>query len=282
MDLLIFPALWVIHNSLHCKEAGCDWDDCFEFTGSDHFLLDVTFEDVSVRLDEPSAIKMPHHWHESSLWEHGFNRCSSVLLGLDELVRTFQEMVQPSVFRKACLPDWVVWAVEVLTLLLCVVESCVRDGWVLFADLEGRKRKRQSQQNLVFSDEDDFEAMLLRNQRDHGWPQSCVKTCLKWLKPLTHDPPGRLQCDGTLLSRADSHQAWVHHLTLQGSWPISFNQYLSMIVLKVQLPNRSKVRGLTLAKVFLMAGLMTLSGTGLQKESTLQELVHPFCSTGFC
>ena len=214
----------VIHNSLHCKEAGCDWDDCFEFTGSDHFLLDVTFEDVSVRLDEPSAIKMPHHWHESSLWEHGFNRCSSVLLGLDELVRTFQEMVQPSVFRKACLPDWVVWAVEVLTLLLCVVESCVRDGWVLFADLEGRKRKRQSQQNLVFSDEDDFEAMLLRNQRDHGWPQSCVKTCLKWLKPLTHDPPGRLQCDGTLLSRADSHQAWVHHLTLQGSWPISFNQ----------------------------------------------------------
>jgi hypothetical protein len=57
---------------------------------------------------------------------------------------------------------------------------------------------------------------------------------------------------------------------------------LSMIVLKVQLPNRSKVRGLTLAKVFLMAGLMTLSGTGLQKESTLQELVHPFCSTGFC
>ena len=185
----------VIHNSLHCREAGCDWDNCFESTGSDHFLLDViffcgrrplpfggshlrlpsgpagirtttgslsalarptpyqlshrvayfhldvTFEDMSVRLDEPSAIKMPHHWHESSLWEHNFNRCSSVLLGLDELVRIFQAMVQPSVFRKACLPDWVVWAVEVLTLLLCVVESCVRDGWVLFADLEGRKRK---------------------------------------------------------------------------------------------------------------------------------------------
>ena len=111
-----------------------------------------------------------------------------------------------------------------LTLLLFVVESCVRDGWVLFADLEGRKRKRQSQQNLVFSDEDDFEAMLLRNRRDHGWPQSCVKTCLKWLKPLTHDPPGLLRCDGTLLSRADSHQAWVHHLTVQGSWPISLNQ----------------------------------------------------------
>ena len=123
--------------------------------------------------------------------------------------------------------------------------------------------------------------MLLRNQRDHGWPQSCVKTCLKWLKPLTHDPPGRLQYDGTLLSSADNHQAWVHHLTLQGSWPISFNQSFHNSM-KVQLLNRSKVRGLTLAKVFLMAGLMTLSGTGLQKESTLQELVHPFCSTGYC
>ena len=44
------------------------------------------------------------------------------------------------------------------------------------------------------------------------------------VKPLTRDPPGRLQCDGTLLSRADSHQAWVHHLTVQGSWPISLNQ----------------------------------------------------------
>ena len=57
---------------------------------------------------------------------------------------------------------------------------------------------------------------------------------------------------------------------------------LSMIVLKGQLPNRSKVRGLTLAKVFLMAGLMSPNGTELQKEPTLQELVHPFCSTSFC
>ena len=120
-----------------------------------------------------------HHWNEPSLWEHGFNRCSSVLHflpGLDELVRASRRRFNLA-FSEKLLPDWVVWAVEVLTLLLFVVESCVRDGWVLFADLEGRKRKRQSQQNLVFSDEDDFEAMLLRNRRDHGWPQSCVKTC---------------------------------------------------------------------------------------------------------
>ena len=116
------------------------------------------------------------------------------------------------------------WAAEVLTLLLSVVESCVRDGWVLFADLESRKRKRHSQQNQVFSDDDDFETMLFRNHRDHGWPQSCVKSCLKWLKPLSQDPPGRLQRDGTLLSREDSHQAWVHHLAVQGRWNNSFNQ----------------------------------------------------------
>ena len=157
----------------------------------------------------------------------------------------------------------------------------MRDGWVPFADLEGRKRKRQSQQNLVFSDEDDFEAMLLRNQRDHGWPQSCVKTCLKWLKPLTHDPPGRLQCDSALLSRADSHQAWFIILRYKEVGQF-LSPNLSMIVLKLQLPNRSKVRGLTLAKVFLMAGLMSPNGTELQKEPTLQELVHPFCSTSFC
>ena len=155
---------------MHCKTAGCDWDDCFESTGSDHFILEATFEDVCVRLEEPSVIKMPHHWHEPSLWKHGLNRCNPVLLSLDELVRAFQDIVQPSTFRRACLPDWVEWAVEVITLLLRVVESCVRDGWVLFADIEGRKRKRQSQQRPAFSNEDDFEAMLLRNQRDHDWP----------------------------------------------------------------------------------------------------------------
>ena len=174
-------------------------------------------------------IKMPHHWHEPSLWKHELNRCNPVLLSLDELVRAFQDIVQPSTFRRACLPDWVEWAVEVITLLLRVVESCVRDGWVLFADIEGRKRKRQSQQRPAFSNEDDFEAMLLRNQRDHDWPQCCVKSCPKWLKP--HDRPGRLQRDGALLPRADSHQAWVHHLTLQevGQF-LSIN--LSIILLK--------------------------------------------------
>ena len=70
--------------------------------------METTFEDVCVcvRWEEPSAVKMPSHWHEQSLWEHGFNRCSSVLLRLDKLVLAFHEMgVQRRVFQKACLPD---------------------------------------------------------------------------------------------------------------------------------------------------------------------------------
>ena len=145
----------------------------------------------------------------------------------------------------------------------------------LFADLEVRKRKRQSQQNLVFSDEDDFEAMLLRNQRDHGWPQSCVKTCLKWLKPVTHDPPGLLRCDGTRLSRADSQRGWVHHLRVQGSWPISVNQSFHDSIERAAAKQVQSARA-HIGQGVSMARLMTQNGTELQKESTLQELVHPF------
>lgn len=205
------------------------------------------------------------------------NRCSSVLLGLDELVRAFQEMVQPSVFRKACLPVWVAWAVEVLTLLLCVVESCVRDGWVPFADLEGRKRKRQSQQNLVFSDE----RRLSGTKETMAGPSPASR-----LVSTTSNLLLMILLAGYSVTVPFFQEQKV---TKPGFIILRYKEVgqflspnLSMIVLKLQLPSRSKVRGLTLAKVFLMAGLMSPNSTELQKEPTLQELVHPFCSTGFC
>lgn len=130
-----------IHNGLHCKPAGCGWDDCFEFTGSDHFLVEAILDNVCICFEKPAIARLPSQWHEQALWEHGLNRSSEVLHGLLDLVVDFQRLIhQKAVFRKASLPHWVVWAVEVCTLVFCILESCVRDGWVLFADTRGRKR----------------------------------------------------------------------------------------------------------------------------------------------
>ena len=66
-DLL---ASTLVHNSLHCKLWGCCWDDCLEFTASDHFLLETSVG-VEVSGGVSAVVSLPRHWNEQALWEHG-------------------------------------------------------------------------------------------------------------------------------------------------------------------------------------------------------------------
>ena len=83
----------LIHNALHCKAAGCDWDNCLEFIGSDYFLLEIIFENIYVRLGQAAGMKLPAQWHEPCLWEHGLTKGSKILLGLSELVLIVQRCI---------------------------------------------------------------------------------------------------------------------------------------------------------------------------------------------
>eukprot|EP00435_Cladocopium_sp_Y103_P009485 s3648_g2.t1 len=79
------------------------------------------------------------------------------------------------------------WVADVISLFMCVIESLVRDGWVLFAAVDRRSKKRRvGQYNDILwkTDSPDEVADMLRGcAKDESWPESCVKTCLRWLDP---------------------------------------------------------------------------------------------------
>ena len=221
-----------------------------------------------------------HHWNEPSLWEHGLNRCSSVLhffAGPWRVSPRFQETVQPSVFRKASAWLGSVGSGSAHVITFCCGILCAR--WLgALCWPWGPETEEAVPTKLSFQ------------WRRWLWGHAAQEPKRPWLAPvLRQDLSQVAQTSNLLLILVILLAGYSVTLpffqgrtvTKPGFIILRYKEVgqflwtnLSMLVLKVQL--------LTLAKVFLMAGLMTPNGTELQKESTLQELVHPFCSTGFC
>ncbi|CAE7246984.1 unnamed protein product [Symbiodinium natans] len=219
------PVIVTVHNGVHCKNT-CAWDDCCEFTGSDHFLVEALIDGPCMRAAVPAQIALPSHWHEPALWEHGLGCAKGALASLSGTVHLLVLADLSQLAKKATLPAWLTWCIDVLVLLLSIIESSVRDVWVLFARVDKRKRPRAAAlpaaQQEPFS-EDELERLLRQGQQNGIWPQSAISTCLRWLRPARPQPPERLNHDGRLRTRAASHEAWISQLFTQGKWPTSYN-----------------------------------------------------------
>ena len=223
----------MVHNGVHCKN-NCTWDDCNEFTGGDHFLIEAAFEDHVIEAPAPAEVSLPAHWHEPALWEHGLNCARGVLTAFESLSDGFSSLISMDDVRKSSPPKWITWSIDVLVLIFYIIEACIRDVWVLFAAVDKRKKARVADRAPSdgghLRDEDELESFLKQARRDHAWPQSSVRACLKWLKPVLPRPPARLVHNHCLLSKAQSHAAWVQQLRGQGKWPDSFNTQFHDVV----------------------------------------------------
>ena len=116
------------------------------------------------------------------------------------------------------------WIVDVLAWLLCLIESFIRDAWVLFAKLDRRVKAKRTNHGYSASleHEDSLEVtcrLLRAANQDGSWPLGAVQTCFRWLKPPAAVPPDKLLIENRWLSAEDSHTAWKQQLYLQGQWP---------------------------------------------------------------
>ena len=214
-----------IHNGVHCKGLGCTWDLCVEYTKGDHFLMEAHLLDTSVSCVAPAAVSLPCHWHEESLWEHGISRASRCLSSLTSVFGLVCSLVQSRPAPVGARLAFDQWLVDVLAWLLCLVESFVRDAWVLFAKLDRRVKAKRTRSEAYEQDDilEDTCRLLHCARAEGAWPQGAVATCLRWLKPPTIVPPNRLLVDDTWLSLEDSHTAWKTQLRTQGLWPSGFD-----------------------------------------------------------
>ena len=222
-----------IHNGLHCKGLGCSWDCCVEFTKGDHFLIEVLCMDAKVSRATPACVALPRRWHEEVLWGHGISRataCLSALSGLFHEIVVHASTSLASNFHVHTLEQWVV---DVCAWLLCVVESFIRDAWVLFAGVDRRVKRCRGpdlEQNLDCDNLDEICDALSKAEAIGTWPQNCVSTCLQWLRPPALQPPASLLVGDVFLSPAASHRAWTQQLHAQGQWPphydIDFHTYV--------------------------------------------------------
>jgi len=92
------------------------WDDCFVFAAYDHFLFEIVWIMCVFVLRSPLL---------PAVLPSDMNRLSESMVSRDlvKYCMAFLIIHQKAVFRKASLAEWVVWAVEVCTLVLCILES---------------------------------------------------------------------------------------------------------------------------------------------------------------
>ena len=215
-----------IHNGLHCKGLDCSWDCCFEFTKGDHFLIEVSCVDAAVSSATPASVSLPLCWHEEAPWEHGVTRASTCL---SVFTRYLQELINHTRLSAVNASSHQVleqWFVDVVAWLLCLIESFIRDAWVLFAGVDRRVKKCRSpavQQSTCCDSLEDICGALHTAEATGAWPHNCVRTCLRWLRPVGVHPPESLLVNGKFLSPQLSHQAWKQQLLEQGRWPTLYD-----------------------------------------------------------
>ena len=138
-------------------------------------------------------MSLPRHWNEQALWEHGLQQGSACFQALNEIVTHLQRLLGPQHARKAKVVPWAAWAADAIALVLCILESSVRDCWVLFSDITKRRRLSgepaavcAAPSDVLSSDQ--LEDMLGRKVNSDGWPKIGLRSALKWLKPVLPAP----------------------------------------------------------------------------------------------
>eukprot|EP00435_Cladocopium_sp_Y103_P034642 s2414_g9.t1 len=150
IDLVISsPEIFVdilIHNGVHCKNSGCSWDLCVEFTKGDHFLIEVQLPEISVSGDRSA-------WQEEELWKHGVQAASPCLDAFMNLLAFI--ISQAQIWPRKTAVKWREWIADACVLFMCTIESLVRDAWVLFAGVNKRcKRRRRTLHREIAWDTD--------------------------------------------------------------------------------------------------------------------------------
>ncbi|OLQ10179.1 hypothetical protein AK812_SmicGene6056, partial [Symbiodinium microadriaticum] len=77
-----------IHNSLNCcKEQGCQWPLCLEYTGGDHFLMHADVFDDFLLPDACRTGGMPLWLHDEARWRAGWRAAGTALQSFNLLLQ---------------------------------------------------------------------------------------------------------------------------------------------------------------------------------------------------
>ena len=220
-----------IHNSLHCRELGCSWDICHEFTAGDHFLTDFQLPHISLLPHSSGSIAPPSGWDDQVRWFQGLEEANGVFQSFNDVLEPLCGCIEGIDARQKPSRPLAQWLANASACILATIEGLVRDGWVLAAQIPNSKRRRLSIKPMQHTaqDADPIETWLADTLNDCA-PQPVVNTCLRWLKPVLPFPPLQLvdRSSGEALSAADSHQQWLlairEQFEIPAGWDDVFHQ----------------------------------------------------------
>ena len=125
-----------VHNGVHCGGVeSCEWTNCVEYAGGDHFLQALLVR-LGGKLDYAAAAPMfPLAWCDASRWATAFKHAHAALSTLSNSVRSLCEQVAQLRLISTSVQTWFL---DVASWLQVVVGSVVRDVWVQPDDHQSR------------------------------------------------------------------------------------------------------------------------------------------------
>ena len=224
------PAEFMIHNMLHCKEAGCQWDICAEYTLGDHFLLSMFLPDICLAPPPSAEPSPPRGWDNLDMWSHGLEAANATLQAFGKVLIPLCNHLEAAKGARKPSHGASMWLADAAACLLAVVEGLARDGWVLATRLTGRRPPAPAPSPLsapIFlyeANDPDYLADDLKRALSTGsLPSAPITAAMNWLRPPSLRPPAHLGS----LSRADSHALRCTTIRQQSispaGWDIAFH-----------------------------------------------------------
>ena len=227
-----------IHNGLHCRELGCAWDLCVEYTLGDHFLIDFSLPEVQICSYIEACEKPPRGWADEERWRCGFSLTKGCWDSFNQILEPVCCLIESLPATKKPSKTVSEWLANACACILATLEGLVRDGWVLAAQVPTRKKRRaeEIQRSVTTTWHDVIEEnswdLLQHDKFKEPAAETALSTCLKWLRPTIPSAPRQL-CDPhskDILTIESSHQQWIQTIHKQFEVPAGWDQNLHQTV----------------------------------------------------
>ena len=226
-------ATMVVHNSIHCattkvgEDASCPLPNCQEYTGGDHFLVQILLYSMVLCSAVPATVGVvPATFHHPSQWRSALSHGADVFTRLQSIAHLLSESLLSQAVSRP--PNGLrQWLADATALTLGIAEGLARDGWLFTRSKPGAAHSNKNRANASGRN---LEDEIRDCTNGAAWPDAALSTCFRWLRPTDPPIPSRFIIDGHIQSLEVSHSAWCERLRAQSTWHHDYNKQVDVQV----------------------------------------------------